>query len=74
MKRGSSALPWATARKRPIPRSRQARAIQHRELETGLARDLLSDVGKPLGGEIAGRLVDQVAGLADGARGLLRRA
>src|SRR4051794_38878739 len=47
-------------------------AVEHGELEAGLAGDLLGEVGEALRGQDAGRFVDQAARLADRSRGLLR--
>ena len=73
MKRGSSSLPCATARNRPMPSFAARGAVEHGELEAGLARDPAgASVGEALRGQDAGGLVDQVARVADRARGLLR--
>ena len=63
MKRGSSALPWATARNRPI-RVRGTRRVEHLSSRPVSPATFSATVGEPLRGQDAGRLVDQVARLA----------
>ena len=72
MKRGSSALPCADREEEAHPFFAARGAVEHGELEAGLARDLLGDVGEALRGQNPGGLVDQAARMADGSRGFLR--